>query len=306
MNQIPILVICGPTASGKTSWALDLARRYPLEIVSADSRQIYRQMNIGTAKATAAEQAAVPHHMLDLIDPDEEFSVADFVEMALPVLADIFQRGKIPCLVGGTGLYIRALLGGLAPLPSANAELRERLHKLEITDGRGSLHCELQKIDPVSAQGIHPNNTVKLVRALEVYYQSGRRISDFQEEHKFSDRPCRALKFAPALDRDELFRRIDARAGQMLADGLIDEVRDLAKRYSPQLKTLQTLGYREVLRYLDQPDGQQQMQQEISLFTRRYAKRQLTWFRKEPEIIWVDSSTESVKVVKSIDDFLNL
>ncbi|OEU74405.1 MAG: tRNA (adenosine(37)-N6)-dimethylallyltransferase MiaA [Desulfuromonadales bacterium C00003093] len=299
----PLLVICGPTASGKTGWALQVARYFPVEIISADSRQVYRRMDIGTAKATAAERAAVPHHMIDLVDPDDEFSVADFVAIARPLISQIIERGHFPCLVGGTGLYIRALLGGLAELPSADPQLREELHQQERAAGKGSLHRELQCIDPVSAAAIHPNNTVRIVRALEVYRLSGRTMAEFQAEHGFADQRYRVLKFAPLLDRSDLFQRIEKRAGQMLKDGLVDEVRGLLRHYSPQLKSLQTLGYREVLRHLDRPDGFVKMQEEISLYTRQYAKRQLTWFRKDPEIIWVDSSTESGRVLKSIEEF---
>lgn len=301
----PLLVICGPTGSGKTGWALKLAEHFPIEIVSADSRQVYRQMDIGTAKATAAEQASVPHHMIDLIDPDQEFSVAQFVDLARSLIKEIAARGNTPCLVGGTGLYIRALLGGLANLPSSDQRLRDRLHKKEQAEGEGALHAELLRIDPTAAERIHPHNIIRLVRALEVYHLSGRTLTELQAEHRFADQPYRVLKLAPALERAELYRRIDQRAQQMLDDGLIAEVQGLVQRYSVDLKALQTLGYREVIRYLDIPDSTDQMLEEIRTSTRQYAKRQLTWFRKEAEIIWVDSSTESGKVLQSIEEFVS-
>ena len=304
-KKIPLLVVCGPTASGKTGWALSLAKRFPIEIISADSRQVYRQMDIGTAKATAAERATAPHHMIDLIDPDQEFSVAQFVDQARPLIGEIFARGNIPCLVGGTGLYIRALLGGLADLPTSNQELRDQLHKRELLDGEGTLHAELLQIDPDAAHRIHPRNVIRLVRALEVYHLSGRTLTALQAEHQFSDQPFRVLKLAPAQEREELYRRIDLRAQQMLDAGLVAEVRGLVERYSAQLKALQTLGYREVVRYLDVPGSTEKMLTEIRTRTRQYAKRQLTWFRKEPEIIWVDSSTESGRVLRSIEDFVS-
>ena len=304
MIKIPLLVISGPTASGKTAWALQLAQRYPLEIISADSRQVYRQMDIGTAKATAAEQAQIPHHMIDLIDPDQEFSVAEFVDRARPMIEAIHRSGKISCVVGGTGLYIRALLGGLAPLPSADESLRDQLHRREKLSGPGTLHGDLQKADPVAAAALHPNNLNRIVRALEVYRLSGRRMSELQAEHQFSDQPYRVMHLAPQLNRDELYRRIDARARQMIETGLIAETEGLIERYSVDLKALQTLGYREVLGYLSGQLDYAQLPEKIAQHTRQYAKRQLTWFRKEAEIIWVDSSTESGRVLRSIDNYL--
>ncbi len=304
-TKYPVLVVCGPTACGKTGWSLKLAEQFPIEIISADSRQVYRQMDIGTAKATAAEQAIAPHHMINLIDPDQEFSVAQFVDRARPLIQEIKARGNIPCVVGGTGLYIRALLGGLADTPTADQALRDQLHQRELDEGEGTLHAELTRIDSVAAERIHPNNVVRLVRALEVFHVSGRTLTELQREHRFADQPYRVLKLSPTQDRAELYRRIDQRAQQMLDDGLVAEVRGLIKRYSVDLKALETLGYREVVRHLDLPDSHDQMLAEIRTSTRQYAKRQLTWFRKEPEIIWVDSSTESGRVLRSIEDFIS-
>ncbi len=303
-EQIPVLVICGPTGSGKTALALTLTEKFPIEIISADSRQVYRRMNIGTAKATIQEQAAVPHHMIDVIDPDQDYSVAEFVDQSRILIAEISSRSKIPCIVGGTGLYIRALLGGLAELPSSNPELRKQLYQREQAEGSGYLFQELQQIDPASAAVIHPNNMVRIVRALEVCAMSGRRMSDLKAEHQFSEQPYRVLKLAPNFPRDELYTRINKRAELMLSDGFVSEVKGLVERYSFDLKALQTLGYREVIRFLKAGSSAEQMLDDIQKFTRQYAKRQLTWFRKEADIIWVDSSTKSAKVVRSIDKFL--
>ncbi len=303
-DKLPVLVVCGPTGSGKTALALSLAEKFPLEIISADSRQVYRRMDIGTAKATSFEQAIIPHHMIDLVDPDQEFSVADFVDLARPLISQITARGNIPCIVGGTGLYIRALLGGLADLPSADQKLRKQLHQREQEEGAGSLYRELQQVDPVAAAEIHPNNLIRIVRALEVCIVSGRKISELKAEHSFSEQPYRVLKLAPDFPRSELYSRINQRTGQMLSSGLVDEVRGLVEDYSFELKTLQTLGYREVVRYLIAEINAEQMSDDIQKHTRQYAKRQLTWFRKEADIIWVDSSMKSGKVVKSIDEFL--
>jgi len=303
-RQIPLLVICGPTASGKTGLALQLAKHFPLEIISADSRQVYRYMDIGTAKASVEEQALVPQHMLDLINPDQEFSVADYVDLARPLIEQIDQRGKLPCVVGGTGLYIRALIGGLAPLPGADPALRRILHAREEQSGSGTLHRELQKIDPLAAEKIHPNNLIRIVRALEIATLSGRKMSDLHADHRFADQPYRVLEIAPYSSREELFQRIGLRAEQMLKEGLVAEVQGLVARYSAEMKTLQTLGYREVLEFLAGRVSREQLLENIRQHTRQYAKRQLTWFRKDPEIIWVDSSTESGKVLRSIEDFI--
>ncbi|MDA3904141.1 MAG: tRNA (adenosine(37)-N6)-dimethylallyltransferase MiaA [Desulfuromusa sp.] len=304
IEQIPVLVICGPTGSGKTALALSLAEKIPLEIISADSRQIYRRMDIGTAKASRLEQAAVPHHMIDLIEPDQNYSVAEFVDRSRILIPKIAARGKIPCIVGGTGLYIRALLGGLADLPSSDSELRKQLQQRESAEGSGSLFRELQQVDPATAAVIHPNNIIRIVRALEVSIISGRKMSELKSEHGFSEQPYRVLKLAPDFPRAELYSRINQRAEQMISSGLVREVEDLVDNYSFDLKALQTLGYREVVHYLKADTTAAQMLDDMQKYTRQYAKRQLTWFRKEPEIIWLDSSMKSDKVVRSIEDFL--
>lgn len=299
-----VLVICGATGSGKTSLALDIATQYPLEIISADSRQVYRRMDIGTAKASVQEQQIARHHLIDVIDPDEEFSVANFVERARPLIDEISARGKLPCIVGGTGLYIDALLGGMADLPSADEALREGLHRLEEEAGSGTLHRQLEQVDPEAALQIHPRNTVRLVRALEVCQLSGRKFSELKNEHSFADRPYRTLKLALDYPRETLYQRINERAQIMLDAGLVAETQGLIGEYSNDLKALQTLGYREVCRYLKGEIDVSQMIDDIRKYTRHYAKRQLTWFRKDKEIIWVDSSFESGNVRVYIDNLI--
>ncbi|MFO7812676.1 MAG: tRNA (adenosine(37)-N6)-dimethylallyltransferase MiaA [Pelovirga sp.] len=304
LYKIPLLVICGPTGSGKSAMALELAQHTPLEIVSADSRQVYRLLDIGTAKASKAEQEQVPHHMIDLIDPDQEFSVAAYVDLARPLIEQIYQRGNLPCLVGGTGLYIKALLGGLARLPSGDPQLRRRLHQREEEQGSGILHCELQKLDPESAAVIHPNNLIRTVRALEVCLLSGKKFSTIKAEHHFVEEAYRVVTLAPDYPRQTLYQRIDERTRQMLEAGLVDEVRNLVERYGEDLKALQTLGYREVLHFLSGHYNADQLCEEIQLRTRQYAKKQLTWFRKEPDIFWVDSTNRSDRVIKYIDHLI--
>lgn len=303
VNKQPLLVICGPTGSGKTQWALELAQTWPLEIVSADSRQIYRGMDIGTAKATTAEQAQVPHHLIDQIDPDEQFSVAEFVVRAQSVIKKIHQRGKIACVVGGSGLYLKALTGGLAALPSADERLRCELQQQECQDP-GTLYLQLERVDPAAAQRIHPHNLIRIVRALEVYKLSGRPLSQHQAEHRFGDSPYRVAQLAPEWRRAELYQRIDERACAMIKAGLIEEVESLLHDYPPGLKAFQTLGYKQVLHYLGGESDHERMLTEIQVATRRYAKRQLTWFRKEKEIIWLDSPNRFGNVLQSIENFI--
>lgn len=303
-KKIPLLVICGATGSGKSALAMALAQCYPLEIISADSRQVYRSMDIGTAKPSLADQALVPHHMIDLIDPDQAFSVATFVDRARILIEQIHGRGRLPCVVGGTGLYIRALLGGLADLPTGDDALRRDLHRREEEQGSGTLHRELQQLDPEAAGDIHPNNLIRTVRALEVCLMSGRKFSAIKAAHEFADQHYRVVKLAIDYPREELYRRIDLRAGQMLDLGLVEEVRSLVDRYSFKLKALQTLGYREVVHYLSGESDAHRMCAEIQKSTRQYAKKQLTWFRKEPDMIWVDSMAKSDRVKDYIEHLI--
>jgi tRNA dimethylallyltransferase len=300
----PLVVICGPTASGKTALALELAQRWPFEVVSADSRQVYRAMDIGTAKPTLEERCRLPHHLIDVVDPAADFTVVDFVRLAHVAIADIVARGRLPLLVGGTGLYIRALTEGLLDAPGGDAQLRQTLYDEEALYGAGTLYRRLLEVDPVLAGRLPPQNLVRIVRALEVYQQCGRPFSELQAEHGFSEHPYRLLVLGLKPPREELYRRIDQRATEMFASGLIDETRALLGRgIAPASKSLRTIGYREVVRLLagelDQAAALELVQRE----TRRYAKRQLTWFAKTPEIIWVDSLREFGKIPTLIEHF---
>ncbi len=301
-----VVVFCGPTASGKTALALEIARRHPVEIVSADSRQVYRGMDIGTAKATSAEQALVPHHLLDVVAPGEDFSVADFLPLARRTIAEISTRDRLPLVVGGTGLYIRALIEGLVEVPGADHALRLRLAAEERAGGPGTLHRRLQTVDPAAAANIPPQNLVRVIRALEVWELTGTPLSAHQAAHNFAERPYLCLKLGLLPDRDELERRIARRVDTMLGQGLVEEVRGLlAAEFSPGLKALQTIGYREVVEHLGGDCGLEELRERVIVNTRRYAKRQLTWFRKDKSIIWVDSLRESARILSLIDDFMN-
>lgn len=299
-----LVVLCGPTAAGKTAAALELADRFPCEAVSADSRQVYRLMDIGTAKPTVAERARLPHHLLDVVWPDQPFDAARFAELAGAAVAGIAARGALPLLVGGTGLYVRALTEGLVAAPGADSQLRQALEKDVAAAGSAALHRRLMTVDPATAALLHPNDAVRIMRALEVFTLTGRPLSDWQQRHGFRARPYRLLKIALTVERDELYRRIDTRAAAMFAGGLLEETEQLlAAGYAPQLKALQTIGYREAVRLLRGELSPAQALAELQQATRRYAKRQLTWFRGDPEMIWVDSIADSAKLHELIARF---
>lgn len=288
-NKPKVVVIAGPTASGKTSAGLSLGEQFAGEIVSADSVQIYRYLDVGSAKPTLEERARVTHHMIDIRDPDEEFSAGDYVREARRCIREIADRGAVPFVVGGTGLYIRLLLGGIGDMPAADHELRERLRSEERAKGTGTLHARLADLDPDAAEDIPPQNLTRIVRALEVIYLSGKRFSQIRAEHAFRDRPYDELLLCLTPPREELYKRIDQRVDSMIESGLLEEVSNLFQRgYARGLKSMQSLGYRHAGLILD---GELEHDDAVRLMkrdTRRYAKRQFTWFRSEPEAMWFD------------------
>jgi tRNA dimethylallyltransferase len=272
---------------GKTAAAIELAERIGGEIVNADSMQVYRCMDIGTAKPTAAEQARVRHHMIDVVDPDQPFNAAAFARLGRAAVAEIVSRGKVPVVAGGTGLYVKALLGGLARRAVSDPAARERLWQRVQSDGSAALHQRLSRVDPETAARVHPNDAVRIVRALEVLEVSGRPISAHHRGHRFADAPYTAMRIGLNLERDLLYKRIDGRVEAMLAEGLEAEVRSLlARGYGQDLKPMQSLGYRHICAYLS---GRVALEEAIATCkrdTRHFAKRQLTWFRADPEIRW--------------------
>ncbi|HLE41407.1 MAG TPA: tRNA (adenosine(37)-N6)-dimethylallyltransferase MiaA [Nitrospirota bacterium] len=285
----PILIIAGPTAVGKTDASLLLAQELGAEIVSADSMQIYRGMDIGTAKPTREQRRLVYHHMLDIADPAQPYSVGDYLRDARAALDGIISSGGVPIVVGGTGLYIRALMRGLFHGPPADVELRGRLLQKDADQGEGALYAELAGVDPAAAVKIHPNDLRRTVRALEVYYLRDRTISDFQQEHAFRDRPYPFRLLFLTRERKELYPRIERRVDQMIVDGLEAEVRRLFDQgYADTLPSMQGLGYKH---FMDFFHGRSSREDAVALLkrdTKRYAKRQFTWFRREPEAAWVD------------------
>jgi len=281
-----VLVIGGPTASGKSALSMKIAAVIPSEIVNADSMQVYRYMDIGTAKPGEKDRSFVPHHILDIRDPDESFSVGEYIELARLNVEAISSRGRLPIMVGGTGLYIRSAIGGLFSGPSRDQELRSRLLIREEKE-EGALYKLLERADPVSAGRIHPSDTVRIVRALEVRELTGRTISSLQEEHRFSDRPFRTEIVCLDPPREQLYSSIDARVEKMMAKGLLDEVRSLAASgYGRELNSMRGLGYNEMRSHLAGELTLDDAVEAIKKNTRRYAKRQLTWFRGEEGVQW--------------------
>ena len=285
-----ILVICGPTASGKTALAVELALRHHGEVVSADSMQIYRRMDIGTAKPTREEMRGVPHHMLDVADPEEDFSVARYVEMAAKCVDDILSRGKLPILAGGTGLYIDSLLSGRTFAPfQPDSPLRGQLEEQLRREGGAAMLARLAQVDPDSAARLHPNDEKRIVRALEVYQSTGKTITQHNLETQAIPPRYDALTLALAFERrEDMWSRIDRRMDQMMDQGLVAEVQGLLDSGVPAKCTaMQAIGYKEMAAALLSGGDVRSAAEEIQLRSRQYAKRQLTWFRRNKAARWL-------------------
>ncbi len=304
MSRPRVACLVGPTASGKTALALELAEALGGEIVSADSRQIYRGMDVGTAKPTAAERARAPHHGLDLVEPDEAFDAARFRAAAAAAVAEIHSRGHAALVVGGTGLYVRALLHGLCPVPPRVPAIRRALGRMAAAEGTAALHRHLAAIDPAAAARIHPRDAVRAERALEVAFATGRRLSDWQAEHGFTEAPYEALVIGLALPGASLDARIIARARAMVAAGFLEEVRALRARVGPEAPAWRTVGYREMAACVEGRTGLEEALAATVLATRRFAKRQRTWFRGEPEVVWRHPESDRAWIRNAVTAFL--
>jgi tRNA dimethylallyltransferase len=303
-NQTKIIVICGPTAVGKTSAAIDLAGIYNGEIISADSRQIYRYMDIGTAKPEPKQLAEIPHYIVDFIDPDEHFDVNQFAQLAHEIILKLTKKKQLPFIVGGTGLYIKALLNGLFEDHYSDPSVRGKLKKEADEYGKKMLYERLKIIDPETANRLHPNDTYRIIRALEVFEISGKPISRWHREHQFSETRYCVLKIGLYLEREILYKQIDRRVDIMISAGLIEEVQAIIKRgYSSDLKSMKAIGYNHIIDYLK---GNCTIQEAVRLLkrdTRRYSKRQMTWFRADPEINWIKPS-EVNTIIPLMNKFL--
>lgn len=292
MDKIPVIAIVGPTGVGKTDLSIGLAKKLNGEIVSCDSMQIYREMDIGTAKPTKDEMMGIPHHMIDIINPDEFYNVDKYVDNSAECIKSIYSNGKIPMLVGGTGLYADSLLGGISFVKTeGDEEYRQYLFDLAEKEGNEYVHKMLETIDPVSFKSIHPNNVRRVVRALEVYKCTGSSITYHNEMSRKAPSPYNPLIFGLTRERAELYERIDKRVDTMVEKGLVEEAEKLYnKGYRENLTSMQGLGYKEFIKYFE---GEISLAEAIEILkrdTRHYAKRQLTWFNRNKDIVWINLS----------------
>ena len=303
----PLVVLTGPTAVGKTKLSIALAKAINGEILSADSMQVYKHMDIGSAKIRPEEMEGVPHHLIDILEPWEEFNVVVFQKHCLECMEQIYDRSHIPILVGGTGFYIQAVLRGIDFTENEeNTEYRKKLELLAEEQGSESLHEMLKKVDPVSAENIHANNIKRVIRALEFYHLSGKRISEHNEKEREKTSPYHFAYFVLTDERSHLYANIDKRVDLMIEQGLVDEVQKLKNMgFHRDMVSMQGLGYKEILDYLD---GKTTLEEAIYIIkreTRHFAKRQLTWFRRERDVIWLNKQDYDYHDEKILDSMIN-
>lgn len=308
MEKEVIVVIVGPTAIGKTDVAIDLAKILDGEIISADSMQIYKYMDIGTAKPTIEERQGIPHHMIDVVAPDEEFSVAQFQQQAKKLIQDIRQRGKLPIVAGGTGLYINSLIYPMDFTDAAeDHDFRERMRALASEKGNEYVYKKLYDIDPDTAQRIHYNDIRRIIRALEVYHLTGKPMSHYNQNFKTADKPYNSIIIGLTMDRSKLYDRINRRVDIMLEKGLIEEVKGLLKMgYNKNLTSMQGLGYKEIVTYLEGKRTLTESAEILKRDTRRFAKRQFTWFKRIKDIQWInrDDFNSKEKLVNHLEQYI--
>lgn len=304
----PLIVLTGPTAVGKTSLSISLAKAVNGEIISADSMQVYKKMDIGSAKIRSEEMQGIPHYLVDVLEPEEEFHIVKFQQMAKKAMEDIYSRGKIPILVGGTGFYIQAVTKDI-DFTEAQQEndYRKELEALAEEKGGEHLHEMLRKVDPVSADAIHAHNVKRVIRALEFYNQNGSPISAHNEEQKQHESPYNLAYFVLNMPRELLYERIDLRVDQMMKEGLLEEVSRLKEEGCHRgMVSMQGFGYKEILAYLD---GEYPLEEAVRVLkrdTRHFAKRQLTWFRREQELTWVNKDQFSYQEDQILDYMLEI
>ncbi|HET7909472.1 MAG TPA: tRNA (adenosine(37)-N6)-dimethylallyltransferase MiaA [Nitrospira sp.] len=311
VRRKPLVVMLGPTAVGKSRVAIEVAKRLETDILTADSRQVYRGMDVGTDKPPLAERQGIVHHLVDVVDPDESFNAGRFRQHATQLIEALHQRRRLPLVVGGTGLYVRILLQGLCEAPPSDPRLRATLDKEAREQGQDRLFARLVAADPLTAAKLHPRDASKIIRALEVYLLSGVPISSFQAGHGFAERPFSALIIGLNRERQQLYQRVEERIDWQLANGLVDETRALlAQGYPRNAAALTGLGYRHVAAYLAGEYDRQEMVRSFKRDTRRFAKRQMTWFRRQEGTIWLmigeHESVErtAARVMQHIDAFL--
>lgn len=301
MNKPKVIVICGPTASGKTKLSIELAKKINGEIVSCDSMQIYKDMCIGTAKPTEEEMQGIRHYLIDCVSPEKRYSVADYKKDAEEAIKEIILKGKVPIVVGGTGLYLESLIYNIEYNEiKVDLEYREKLSKIEEKEGLESLYKKAAEIDPEAIKKISHNDRKRIYRILEIYNSTGKSKTELEAESRKKELEYDYVLFGITMDRDKLYERINLRVDMMINDGLIEEVKNLISKYKEMPTAIQGLGYKEVVEYLDNKISEEEMIEKIKMETRRYAKRQLTWFRKYDNLIWLDGLGDLQNNIKII------
>lgn len=296
LSKPRVVAVGGPTASGKTALSVALARAFDGEIINADSMQIYKNLDVGTAKPSEEERQGIPHYLLDFLSPETPYSVADFTAAADPLIRDITARGRLPLVVGGTGLYITSLLSGMAFAPEkTDPAIRARLQARADTEGGAALYAELQRVDPDYAAQVHPNNLPRVIRALELFEATGRRMSDQRREARPAEAPYHALCLClTCRDRAVLYSRIDRRVDEMVENGVLDEARQVYDHRDAYRTAAQAIGYKEFFPYFEGTANLTECTERLKQATRNYAKRQLTWFRRQNDAVWLYLDEEDV------------
>ena len=306
MYKPKVIVICGPTASGKTALSIELAKKIDGEIISCDSMQIYKDMNIGTAKVAKEEMQGIRHYMIDFVSPDTRYSVADYKNDAEKAIETIINKGKIPIIVGGTGLYVDSLIYGIEyPEIKFDEEYRKRLEKEADEKGLEFLYNKAKEIDKQAMQKISPNDKKRIIRVLEIYHATGKTKTEQEIESRKKVIKYEYKVFAINMNREKLYERINIRVDKMIENGLIEEVENLKKKYDHFPTAMQGLGYKEVVEYLQNQITRDEMIEKIKQESRRYAKRQLTWFRKNKETIWIDGLEKIEHNINIIEQEIN-
>ena len=301
MSKPKVIVICGPTASGKTALSIELAKKINGEIISSDSMQIYKDMNIGTAKPTAEEMQGIKHYLLDFVEPDKRYSVAEFKKDAEKAIEEILSKGKIPIVVGGTGLYVDSLIYGIE---YQNIELdekyRKELEKIAEEQGLQVLYKRAKEIDEEAIKKISPNDKKRIIRILEIYKATGKNKTEQEIESRKKEIKYDFKVFAINMDREKLYERINKRVDIMIEQGLIEEVKEITRKYKDFPTAMQGLGYKEVIEYLDEKMSKEEMIEKVKMETRRYAKRQITWFKKNKQTMWIDGLADKQSNIQFI------
>lgn len=312
LHHRPLVVLLGPTAVGKSRIATHVATHFDTDVLAADSRQVYRGMDIGTDKPTAEERQGVPHRLIDLVNPGETFNAGWYRRVALVEIERLYSAGRLPFVVGGTGLYIRTLVRGLCPAPQADPHVRAGLKTLKDERGRDGLYAELMRVDPETAARLHPNDESKVMRAIEVYRLSGRPLATVQAEHGFHETPFSTLLIGLERKKETLYQRIEERIDWQLTHGMVEETRSLLSQgYGRELGSMKGLGYRQVAAYLANEYDYDEMVRQFKRDTRRFAKRQMTWFRSEKGVVWLSiEDNESYertaeRVIARIEQFVS-